>query len=170
MITVLLNSVYESVAWLAGIFVGGPPKGCCRKLGFQEAEYLECHDLGEFNVGSLVFVSSDCLITKEHLHDVMRRVMLRHPLLRMRVTRYGGELYWQQMDDVTPDVRVQETNDWNAVLEDTMLETYNTESGPLWRLTLLPDVTSDYNDDDYKFHAALVFGFCHCVIDGQGEY
>ena len=79
--------------------------------------------------------------------------MMRHPLLRMRVTSHRGELYWQEMDDVTPDVRVQETNAWNAVFEDTILERHRIDTGPLWRVTLLPDVTSEFSDKDFKLHA-----------------
>ena len=134
----------------------------------MELFYIECHEFDQFNIGMVVFVSTDAPLTREHLHSATKRLMMRHPLLRMRVTRYRGELYWQEMDDVTPDVRVQETNDWNAVFEDTILERHRIDTGPLWRVTLLPDVTSEFSDKDFKHHAALVFGFSHSIIDGQG--
>ena len=136
----------------------------------MELFYIECQEFDQFNIGMIVFVSTDAPLTREHLHSATKRLMMRHPPLRMRVARHGGELYWQEMDDVTPDVRVQETNAWNAVFEDTILERHRIDTGPLWRVTLLPDVTSKFSDKDFKHHAALVFGFCHSIIDGQGEF
>ena len=145
-----------------------PPNGLHRPFGLMELFYSECHEFDKFNIGMVVFLSTDALLTREHLHSVTKRLMMRHPLLRMRITRYRGERYWKEMDDVTPDVRVQETNDWNTVFEDTVLERYYLDTGPLWRVTLLPDVTSEFSDKDFKHHAALVFGFSHSIIDGQG--
>ena len=135
----------------------------------MELFYIECQEFDQFNIGMVVFVSTDAPLTREHLHSATKRLMMRHPLLRMRVTRYGGELYWQEMNNVTPDVRVQETNDWSTVYEDTVLEKYRIDTGPLWRVTLLPDVTSEFSDKGFKHHAALVFGFLHSITDGQGE-
>ena len=161
--------------WLFGAIVGAfnwftrPPKGCHRRLGLAEQLYADCHEIGLFITGMVVFVSTDAPLTREHLHSATKRLMMRHPLLRMRVTRYLGERYWQEMDGVTPDVRVQETNDWSTVYEDTVLEKYRIDSGPLWRVTLLPDVTSEFSDKGFKHHAALVFGFLHSITDGQGE-
>ena len=146
------------------------PKGFHRRLGLAERFYVDCHEIGQFNTGMVVFVSTDAPLTREHLQSATKRLMMRHPLLRMRITRYRGECYWQEMDDVTPDVRVQETNDWNTVYEDTVLEKYRIDSGPLWRVTLLPDVTSEFSDKDFKQHAMLVLGFLHSIIDGQGEF
>ena len=155
--------------WLTTSTPPQPPSGLRRRLGLMELFYIECHEFDQFNIGMVVFVSTDAPLTREHLHSATKRLMMRHPPLRMRVARHGGELYWQEMDDVTPDVRVQETNAWNAVFEDTILERHRIDTGPLWRVTLLPDVTSKFSDKDFKHHAALVFGFSHSIIDGQGE-
>ena len=177
---VLLQCCYDLFLRLLG-YIGlcTPPSapataastgGRHRRLGGQEQMYYECHNMDQYNIGMVVFLSSDHAITRAHLQRVMTRLMTRHPLLRMRVTRCDGELYWQQMDDVTPDVRVQETNDWKGVFEDTIHERYNTNAGPLWRVTLLPDVTSDYMDPDFEHHAVLILGFSHVITDGQGTY
>ena len=162
--------------WLFDIIVGvfnwftRPPKGFHRRLGLVEKFYADCNELGLFTTGMVVFVSSDVPLTREHLLSATKRLMMRHPLLRMRITHHRGQRYWQEMDDVRPDVRVQETNDWNTVYEDTVLEKYRIDTGPLWRVTLLPDVTSDFSDNDFKHHAALVLGFLHSITDGQGEF
>ena len=167
-----MNAVLE---WLFGVISSvlnwftRPPKGFQRRLGLQERFYADCHEIGQFNTGMIVFVSTDAPLTHEILHSATKRLMMRHPLLRMRVARHDGERYWQEMDDVTPDVRVQETNDWNAAFEDTILEKHRVDTGPLWRVTLLPDVTSEFSDSDFKHHAALVLGFFHSITDGQGE-
>ena len=84
------------------------PVGLQRPLGEQELMFYECHNLDIFNISVALFVSSDHEITRAHLEHAMTCMMMRHPMLRMRVTRHRGHLYWQEMNDVAPDVRVQE--------------------------------------------------------------
>ena len=78
------------------------------------------------------------------------------------------------MDNVAVDLRELDTKDCNTVMEDSLLEKFDGEDGPLWRVTFLPNARyePDTEEDNqgitsYPHECICVFGFHHIEIDGQ---
>lgn len=144
------------------------PKDFIRKLGAAEKGFLDLSDAKISLIASALFISSKLPILESHVTWACRRLMTSHPLLRMRIASLDGELWWREMEKLEPDVRVSEGGDWQEVYSQTADETYDNETGPLWRVTFLPEVTSEYQDEQLEHHVVLVLGFNHTIIDGTG--
>ena len=148
-----------------------PPRDFITRLTPVSQFEVEVNDLGLFLISSAVFVSSKTQITADRLTWSLRRLMAIHPLLRMRVGVHDGQWWWREMAALEPDVRVDTSRDWHEAFSRSTDETYDIVNGPLWRVTLFPDVTSEYCDvpELLRHHCCLVMGFNHAIIDGTGK-
>jgi len=71
------------------------------------------------------------------------------------------------------DLRELDTTDWRTVMEDRLLETFDGDNGPLWRVTFLPNARYEpVTEEDmtgvtsYPHECICVFAFHHIVADG----
>ena len=70
------------------------------------------------------------------------------------------------------DLRQHDTSNWRNVMEESLLEKFDVENGPLWRLTFLPNARyetetgSDVNDTSFPHECICIFCFHHSIIDG----
>ena len=91
-------------------------------------------------------------------------------MLRMKIVEKGGRRYWSEMGDSKPEVRMQGGGDWLSCFEQNSVMKYDTETGPLWRVTLVSDVEGDLIDHmNFKYQYAFVFCFHHSICDGKAS-
>ena len=63
------------------------------------------------------------------------------------------------------DLRQHDTSNWRNVMKESLLEKFDVENGPLWRLTFLPNARyetetgSDVNDTSFPHEAFAFFAF-----------
>ena len=84
-----------------------------------------------------------------------------------------GDYCLQKMDEVQVDLRQLDDQDWHHVMEENLLEKFDGENGPLWRVTFLPNARyetaaerDDNNMTSYPHECICIFGFHHIIIDG----
>ena len=92
-----------------------------------------------------------------------------HPLLRMCFKDINGILTWREMDEMKLDIRENMSEDWHSVFANVLKDRYDTGKGPLWSLTLMPNVVSEYHNNSFKYHVALVFGYLHSIANAGGR-
>jgi len=51
----------------------------------------------------------------------------------------NGDYYLQKTANAHVDLRELDTTDWKTVMEDSLLEKFDADNGPLWRVTFLPN-------------------------------
>ena len=73
------------------------------------------------------------------------------------------------MDHLKMDIRVDESSEWRPVFSRSLSGAFDLKLGPLWSVTLMPNAASEFYDDRFETHAALVFRFAHVIIDGLGR-
>ena len=139
-----------------------------RELDIIESNCIKYDNLGVEQICYIYFISSKNEITKKQLEAAMTILVNRHPLLRMRVFSVNGKYHWKAMENTQVNVRVDKSKDWQLAFSKALEERFETENGPLWSLTLLPNVTSEFFEDDFTWcHAALMFRFSHAIADGM---
>ena len=163
----MINVLTLLVSRLLGI--KPKPKAVNRALDSTEKLMVEQTQKQRLIISSVIFVDSKKALELRHIRSALHRLMRRHPLLRMRVYEYAGERYWCEMDVVDPQVNVDNSTDWHAVLSATCEKPIDVQTGPMWHVTYMPRAHCAYYDNSYEHHAAFVFGFSHAIIDGQGK-
>lgn len=104
----------------------------------------------------------------------MELLMKRHPMLRMCIRKnQDGDSCLQKMENVQVDLRQLDAKDWKNAMEESLLEQFDSESGPLWRVTYLPNakyepqtlgVVCDMTSHPHE--CVCIFNFHHIIIDG----
>lgn len=100
--------------------------------------------------------------------------MKRHPMLRMCTKKaQNGAYHLQKMANGRVDMRELDTTDWKTVMEDSLLEKFDGDDGPLWRVTFLPNARYEpvIEEDmpgitSYPHELICVFAFHDIVTDG----
>ena len=149
-----------------------------RPVGPTENIWRMLHDKN----GSLLIAYTLVLRSKKPLQaTVVKKAMelltVRHPMLCMCVRKNpDGDYCLQKMDKVQVDLRQLDDQDWHHVMEENLLEKFDGENGPLWRVTLLPNArykTASGRDDNdmalYPHECICIFSFHHIVIDGASR-
>ena len=150
--------------------LGPRPKGIQRELGLAEKALLQMNNEGILIISSVIFVDSERALEVRHVRWALRRLMQRHPLLRMRVREHAGVSYWCDMEqEPEPLLYVDQSSDWHTVFSKNCDQQIDFDNGPLWRVTFMPRAECEYYDVSYDHHAAFVFGFSHAIVDGQGK-
>ncbi len=146
-----------------------------RPLGLMENAIRTFHDTkGNIILANTLVLRSKKLITRSVIGKAMQLLMKRHPLLRMTTKQNeDGDYCLQKMDPVEVDLRELDTKDWKNVMEETLLEKFDGENGPLWRVIFLPNARYEPetgSDVTYMMscpHECLcIFGFHHVIADG----
>ena len=111
-----------------------------RPLGVMEKWMRQGHDTaGYLILANTLVLRSRKLITGPVVRKAMELLMKRHPMLRMCTKKnHDGDYRLQKMTNVTVDLRELDTTDWRTVMEDGLLEKFDGENGPLWRVTFPP--------------------------------
>ena len=125
------------------------------------------HKNGHLFLSNVIFVVSKEPISVPEMTTALTMAGKRHPLLRSRVLEdLDGSLYYEEMKHFHPNFSIDSTSDWKEVYERQLVNLYDSDAGPLWRVTYLPNVTPAYTTDDYQYEYTLVFGFRHDILDG----
>ena len=129
------------------------------------------HDVnGLLIVARAVVLSSKKPIKASVVKNAMILLTKRHPMLRMCIRKdQDGVFCFQEMDKV--DFRQLGTRDWRNVMEESLLEKFDAENGPLWRLIFLANArykpgTEIRDTTSYPNECICIFGFHHLIIDG----
>ena len=147
-----------------------------RPLGIVEKWMRLGHDTdGSRILANTLVLRSKKPITGPVVRKAMQLLMNRHPMLRMCTKKdQDGDYRLQKMGNVHVDLRELDTTDWKTVMEDDLLQKFDGEDGPLWRVTFLPNVRYEPDTEEdtqgitsYPHECICVFGFHHIVIDGQ---
>ena len=145
-----------------------------RPLGFLDDNLRRFHDENGF----LILANALVLRTKKPLQEPVVKKALellaeRHPMLRMCIRKNkDGDYFFQKRHNVLVDLRQLDTSNWRNVMEESLLEKFDVENGPLWRLTFLPNARyetetgSDVNDPSFPHECICIFCFHHSIIDG----
>ena len=115
------------------------------------------------------FVSSKEPLTKEKLENAMDVLVNRHPLLRMCICNINNKLTWKPMNSNKSTIYVNTREDVETIISNSLDLEFDLENGPLWSLTLVPDVKSEFQERRFRHHQALVFHSSHTIIDGLGR-
>ena len=146
-----------------------------RPTGILEKFLAQSHDTTGLLIAAITMVlRSKKPITGSVVRKAMELLMKRHPMLRMCIKKnQDGDYRLQKMANVHVDLRELDTTDWKTVMEDSLLEKFDGENGPLWRVTFLPNAryVPDTEEDipdiaSYHHQCICVFGFHHIVGDG----
>ena len=150
-----------------------------RPQGVVENVWTVLHDLnGALIIADTTVLRSKSQIQASVLKRAMELLMRRHPLLRMCIRRNkDGEYCLQKMENVHLDLRQLDSEDWRNVMEESLLEKFDSENGPLWRVTFLPNakyepqtvsVVSDVASHPHE--CICIFNFHHAIMDGMSRY
>lgn len=141
-----------------------------RPLGLLEDALRRFHDENGF----LIFANTLVLRTKKSVvKKALELLAERHPMLRICIRKNNDVDYClQKRHNVLVDLRQLDTSNWRNVMEESLLEKFDVENGPLWRLTFLPNARyetetgSDVNDTSFPHECICIFCFHHSIIDG----
>ena len=98
------------------------------------------HDRNEDIIANALVLRSKKPIKATDVKNAMRLLTKRHPMLRMHLRKnQDGAYCFQKMDKVDVDMRQLDTKDWQNVMEESLLERFDSENGLLWRVTFLPN-------------------------------
>ena len=100
------------------------------------------------------------------LRSAFNRLVIRHPLLRARLVRTNGEIYFDILEDVSVNVEEIHGSDWVTVFEDNMTRELGHDDQPLWFIQYLPEVKPEYTNELYKYQCTVSFTSHHSVVDG----
>lgn len=146
-----------------------------RPVGDMENRWRIYHDLnGSGILADALVLRSKKSIQATVVKKAMELLTKRHPMLRMCTRKnQDGDYRLQKMENVHVDLRQFDTGDWRNVMEESLLEKFDAENGPLWRVTFLPNARyepptgSDVSDmTSYPHECICIFGFHHMVMDG----
>ena len=146
-----------------------------RPLGIMENWLKHGHDLdGYLILASSLVLRSKKPITGPVVKKAMELLMKRHPMLRMCTKKVqNGDCHLQKMANGRVDMRELDTADWRTVMEESLLEKFDGDNGPLWRVTFLPNARYEpVTEEDmpgitsYPHECICVFAFHHIVTDG----
>ena len=166
----MIKLVAKLVSRVLGL--GPKPKGIQRKLGLAEKVLYQLNNDGILTMTAVIFVDSKRALEVRHVRWALRRLMQRHPLLRMRVREHAGVSYWCDMEQpLEPLLYVDQSSDWHTVFSKNCDQPFDFNNGPLWSVTFMPRAECEYYDViSYEHHAAFVFGVSHAIVDGQGNW
>ena len=166
----MIKLVAKLVSRVLGL--GPKPKGIQRELGLAEKVLHQLNNDGILTMTAVIFVDSKQALEVQRVRWALRRLMQRHPLLRMRVREHAGVSYWCDMkQEPEPLLYVDQSSDWHAVFSKNCDQPFDFNNGPLWRVTFMPRAECEYYDViSYEHHAAFVFGVSHAIVDGQGNW
>ena len=123
---------------------------------------------GMMIISSVYFFNSTHEIATRDVRAVLQRLMLVHPLLRMRIVSQSGRKYWKEMTHLEPDLRMTSRSDWRPMVSENSRELFDHENGPLWRVTWIPEVEPVLPDPQRPYSSACVINSTHVVFDGVG--
>ena len=164
-----LLSLEETVIWKSS-YMGEFGPGT-RRMAVVESMMIRMEECGVIRLSNALILRSKAPLTEHHIRKALFGLAQRHPLLRARILTAENDeksVYFKQLDDIKINLTVVDGNDWQSVLEDQMLLSYDVKKEPLWRVVFLPK--TDYNDGEegteYAYQSACVFGFHHAITDG----
>ena len=176
------------------------PFGIIRPLDFKQKLYLRLQDTLSSPISCVLIMQSNQLLTLPNIDSAVKHLMARHPLLRACIFQPSGnssEAYFVDMgSDAMSRFTVTEVErgDWETILENGLLNIFNVETGPLWSVTFIPNVTyepfqtfinventwvniphssvklanfdTEISTKRAEFESALHFTFHHSMTDG----
>ncbi|CAH3040698.1 unnamed protein product [Porites lobata] len=145
-----------------------------RPLGLLEDALRRFHDENGFLILANALVLRNMKPLQESVvKKALELLAERHPMLRICIRKNNDVDYcFQKRHNVLVDLRQLDTSNWRNVMEESLLEKFDVENGPLWRLTFLPNARyetetgSDVNDTSFPHECICIFCFHHSIIDG----
>ncbi len=97
-------------------------------------------------------------------------LMRKHPFLRARFNELNGEGFLEEMAQLVSPVAQSKNRNWEAELEEQLLQPYQIHIGPLRRLVVMPyDGRKRYTNSNNPYQYTLIFGFHHAIMDATSS-
>ena len=143
-----------------------------RKLGCFEKFFFCQDDVGSTH--TVLLLNSEVKLDQRHLKEALLMLLERFPLLRMRVTDRFNKLWFEEMENPQClDFRVEDVGaeNWQGEFQRQINgPRFNTERGPLWRVTLLKETSDTKGGLEILYRNTLLFSFHHIICDGSSIY
>ncbi|ELU04470.1 hypothetical protein CAPTEDRAFT_211919 [Capitella teleta] len=122
---------------------------------------------GCLNLCNALFFSTKEVLKEETILLALKRIGLRHPLCRMKITEEAdGRCVFREMETYAVDFSVSQSSDWITEFERQMKTPWSADKGPMWRAVWMPQVPTTYTTESHPFQTVLLFGFNHAIVDG----
>ncbi|XP_068227590.1 uncharacterized protein [Palaemon carinicauda] len=125
------------------------------EVGHQRSTFLMCYQLS---------MCSPSPLSTEHVKESLEHLYRKVPNLRVCYGTRDGVSWFREAVNKDIDFQVVETDDAWQVMNCLRTYRYNSETGPLWCVRLIPDARKSSEENDHHYH--LMLGFHHGIIDG----
>ena len=177
------------------------PPGVIHPLDFKQKIFMNLHDQGVWTIVTTSIIRTNKQVTISHVTKMAWHLMEKYALLRSLICKpqKGSKhayLYEVHLRDLIDSVvtEAQNTN-WKLIMENKLLTQFNSVTGPLWSLSLVPQVDYEtatiscgdlhvksmsksnvggietfrcpgYTKTGGSYTSALIFRFHHSIVDG----
>ena len=108
-----------------------PPGVLGRALDSLETLIFNACERGCLCAAEVLFLETKQPLSVDTIRRALKRIGLRNPLLRMRITRRkDGQLVFREMENYEVDFRESDTGDWVEEFERQLKMPYDTQNGP----------------------------------------
>ncbi|KAJ7376690.1 hypothetical protein OS493_033313 [Desmophyllum pertusum] len=142
-----------------------------RRLGSFERYFLAMAEgSNTCYINTVLLLESKVQLDQDHAKKALLMLLERFPLLRMRVTERSNQPCFEEMENApqSMDFRRMENVDsenWLHAFEKQINGApFNTQQGPLWRVSLLRE-TCDATGQEIVYKNTLLFTFHHVICD-----
>ncbi|XP_013411734.1 uncharacterized protein LOC106174620 [Lingula anatina] len=119
-------------------------------------------------------LESNSPVTVDLVHQAAALLQDTMPLLRLHViSGEDGRYYFEVMDSTACSVpfKISSETDWRKAQDEMLKETYNLETGPLWKMCFLPTDCKEPAPREISrgrslYKCAVTFGIDHILTDG----
>jgi len=174
-LAVLLTMVWRKLSGKQKRFPTQYSSDSGRLVSEMENNWRVLHDSCGSNIlADVLVLRSKKPIQTSVLKKAMELLIKRHPLLGMCIKKNPDEDCWlRKMENVHVDLRQFDSEDWRNVMEESLLEKFDVENGPLWRVSFLPNARYESETDSdiidmtsYPHEGICIFNFHHMIVDG----
>ncbi|CAC5414146.1 unnamed protein product [Mytilus coruscus] len=132
-----------------------------RQLGNLETLFYK--DLKIIQV--MFMLSCKNTVDVNQIRSAFEILISRHPLMRMSVQERDNILYFVEVENVSTEIRIENNNDYEAIMRDEYTNMQLASFGRLWRFTWLKPLKNT-EDNIFRF----IFSINHCIADFQYYY
>ena len=138
---------------------------CSRRLGFLEKIFA---NQSKCLVCCALHINSEKQLTEDIIRKALLALSEKQPLLHMILRREGPLFsHMKESNDLKLDFEMCMTSDWKEVMEDELKQAFDRESGPLWRVRVLPKAAPFGEPHrNSSFNMCCIFTIDHTIADG----
>lgn len=131
-----------------------------RELGDYERFLVMSHDRGNQVLDGTVKIATKTILCNDMIVAALKLLQKQHRMLRMTIQKREKlnkmRYHFVEMQNPYVNFAVSETNDYDSVVVQQMMERFDVSSGPMWRVRLIkhpyPTVPTDLEHRHPCFH------------------